>query len=568
MSIFDNMSLDQAMEYIGGKDIYMKWQEDPNADANEWFDLTASIVRARNFRHYLRELYTFDRQRNRRICHEIDEFYNIKVNEILLGDTDKEKYFFLPIGLAIYSSVHAQGWAMSFSGVAKFVNDFLSYVNCDYYTEVFDELVRDGEFCLYICDECGEYCNDRVETNNGNFVCPTCRQNHYSWCDYGHYWFPSCDAVEATGPNGEDWTINCEGDTFAFTWDEDRERYIHDDYEDEDASVIRGYHAHSDDFVLVNSPWSKSNNRHFGVELEVECVRGSRNESAKAIDDWFDSNRSRNEQLLFEEDGSIDHGFEMISNPMGLDKHREIWKWLEQPNLIANIRSHNTSTCGLHVHVSRKGLSSLTISKAVCFVNNPSNKALIKTIARRYGSGYCRAKHVTLADGAKPNDKYEMVNLCKRHTLEFRIFRGTLNYNAIQAAIEFTNAVINFAANTSLEELSELKFFEFIYKPEQRMDTKFLRTYLEQRSSRIKDIVDKQIKPMYNLRVVKPEPVAVVADEPPRTPEPRQRGSSRRNISYSLDELVLTNEEREATINAVQRWFVEENSRTVATIAA
>ena len=125
-----------------------------------------------------------------------------------------------------------------------------------------------------------------------------------------------------------------------------------------------------------------------------------------------------------------------------------------------------------------------------------------------------------------------MMNLNKQHTIEFRIFRGSLNYNAIQASLEFTNAVLNFAAETSMEELNELKFLQFLYKPEQRMDTKFLRAYLEQRSARIKDIVDKQIKPLYKLRVIKPQPVETTADEPAQTPPPRERGSRLNNVSY------------------------------------
>ena len=549
MSQFTDMTFDQAMLHIAGYDIYLKYKDNC---AEEWFDLPTSIHRAMHFNTAHRALHTT----NRRMWHAWgNEFDALRDAGPFMDDPEKgSERWFINLGFAIYSMRSASGWLGNVRYVQICMARILKRIDDDAFEEAIDEQINDGNLALNICEDCSDYCTDTTYTTNDEHICCNCREDHYCYDDYHNEWFHIDDAASATGPNGESWTVNCEANLSEFTWDDDEERYIHDDYcGDEDDSVIRGYHAHhDDDFQLIESPWTKANKRHFGVELEVECTRGNRNESAKNIYDWFETNRASNEQLLFEEDGSLSHGFEMISNPMGLDKHREIWKWLERKDLINNIRSHNTSTCGLHVHVSKKGLSALTISKAVCFVNNPSNQSLIKAIARRYGSGYCRAKHVTLANGAQCGDKYEMINLNKRHTMEFRIFRGTLNYNAIQAALEFTNAVINFSTATSMEELNELKFLEFIYKPEQRMDTKFLRTYLEQRSSRIKDIVDRNVKPLYNLRIVKPEPVAIVPDEPAQTPAPRERGSSRGNISYPEDVApVDPNEEsrRRATID-------------------
>lgn len=531
MSQFTNMTFNQAMLHIAGYDIYLKYKDNCS---EEWFNLPTSIHRTMHFNTAHRALHTTDR----RMWHAWGTAFDaLRDAGPFMDDLEKgSERWFINLGYAIYSMRTASGWLGNSRYVQSRMVRILKCIGDDAFEEAIDEQINDGNLSLNICEDCSNYCTDTTYTADNERICNDCREEHYCYDDYHSEWFHCDDAASATGPNGESWTVNCESNLNAFTWDDDEERYIHDDYcGDDDDSVIRGYHAHDDDFSLIDSPWTKANKRHFGVELEVESTRGNRNESAKNIYDWFETNRASNEQLLFEEDGSLSHGFEMISNPMGLDKHREIWKWLERKDLINNIRSHNTSTCGLHVHVSKKGLSALTISKAVCFVNNPSNQSLIKAIARRYGSGYCRAKHVTLAKGAQCGDKYEMINLGKRHTMEFRIFRGTLNYNAIQAALEFTNAVINFSAATSMEELNELKFLEFIYKPEQRMDTKFLRTYLEQRSSRIKDIVDRNVKPLYNLRIVKPEPVAIVPDEPAQAPPPRDRGSRLDNITYPED---------------------------------
>lgn len=533
MKNFRDMTFEQAMKYIACHDVFLKWQES-NADADEWLDISVSLHRAYQ---YLRTLRNYNGEAELQWTVQHEQAIHSRCNDEVFPTqyefgTDA---WFIQLGCVLFAIKNGWGWFTSRYSVHTSMMRVFDMVNDNTFIEHITEAIREGDTALHICDHCDQFCHDPVEIHNGDsYVCQRCTDNDYLYDDYNDHWFPSCDSAAAIGPEGEHWIIDCESDTSDFTWDDYHGRYVHDDYNDH-TGVIQGYHSHCDNFRQIESAWSKSNKRFFGVELEVEANDCDRDDAAQGIHDWFANNRASSEQLFFEEDGSLSYGFEMITQPMGLDKHREIWKWVEQKQLIKGLRSHNTNTCGLHVHVSKAGLSSLTISKAVCFVNNPSNMSLIKAIARRYDSGYCRPKHVTLAKGHKNGDKYEMLNIGKRSTIEFRMFRGSLNYNAIQAALEFSNAVVNFAQATSMEELTEQKYLEFIYKPEQRMDTKFLRAYLEQRSPRIKDIVDRIIKPMYKLRVIKPEPVEVSPDEPKVVPEPRRRGSERQCISYPED---------------------------------
>lgn len=535
MERYESMTFEQAMEHIACKDVYLKSQEDLDAD---WYDIDQSLHRAYLYHRWLGTIWERDTHQS---AHKLQRVFDEQVFPItLVAGTDA---WFQHLG-AVFISIKSGrcGWMSSSHNCHR--NMLVLETNLRFndttfndFWETLDTHIRDGNTGLYVCDHCDQYCSNVTEIDNGDcYVCNNCL-DYYSYDYYHDNWFTSDNAVNAIGPDGQDWTINNEGDTSDFTWDEDNDRYVHEDYHDEKC-IIKEYHSHSYLYKKVDSAWTKANTRWFGVELEVECQR-DRESIAEDISNWFDTNRSANERIFYEEDGSLSEGFEMISQPMGLDKHREIWKWVEQKELINGLRSHNTSTCGLHVHVSKEGLSSLTISKAVCFINNPSNVSLIRAIARRYNSGYCKAKHVTLANGNKNGDKYEMLNITKNSTLEFRIFRGSLNYNAIQAALEFSNAIINFVSATSMEDLNELMFLQFIYKPEQRMDTKFLRSYLEQRSSRIKDIIDRNVKPMFKLKVIKPEPVETTPDEPKIAPPPRNRGSSVRNVTF--DELLGLN---------------------------
>ena len=167
---------------------------------------------------------------------------------------------------------------------------------------------------------------------------------------------------------------------------------------------------------------------------------------------------------------------------MGMDRHRDLWAWLKDKDAVRALRSHNTTTCGLHVHVSKEGLSKLQIAKIVAFVNDPDNADLIRAVARRYAEGYCRIKEKKIGQAAQSEDRYEAVNITPRKTIEFRIFKGTLKYESVMAAIQFSNALVEFCgrSTTSIRELKADKFMDFI-KSDESGDTDMLVPYLENR---------------------------------------------------------------------------------------
>jgi hypothetical protein len=237
------------------------------------------------------------------------------------------------------------------------------------------------------------------------------------------------------------------------------------------------------------------NRYHIGVELEVESVRGGdRAEQAQKILAWTNSQgrditaEHHPDQLMYaESDGSLAYGFELVTAPLGLDDQRNLWGTALSPANLKGLSSHNTSTCGLHVHISRAKLSQLQIAKIVFFVNNPANYGFIKAIARRYGSHYCKAKNIPLAKGHlnEDTDRYQLVNLCNRNTIEFRLFKGTLKLGSLLACVEFCCAVVAYCGDTSGGgfDMTALGFRRFIETPEQTADTVNLRAYLKDRPS-------------------------------------------------------------------------------------
>ena len=338
------------------------------------------------------------------------------------------------------------------------------------------------DHCI-VCDDCSSWaamptgiCPDDWRLAAHGEICPSCADN------YG-----SCDACGDMLPFDN---------LFAYRGDNYCLEHLPSDDEEDDGNddrsetVINEYHSSRHLVQRVPSPWTRSHDRYIGVELEVEQIHGSRNETARAILDsvanvvaQITTDKHTSFRLLCaEHDGSLNNGYELVTAPLGLDDHHRLWTHILTSSNIKGLRSHNTTTCGLHVHISRNKLTQLQIAKVVAFVNSSSNYAFMKRLARRYGTHYCKAKSIPLCNGAKnlDQDRYEMVNLCNSHTIEFRIFRGTLKLESLLACVEFANALVAYADCSSGAgmDITAARFRRFIAEPGMRADTVYLRSYL------------------------------------------------------------------------------------------
>lgn len=375
--------------------------------------------------------------------------------------------------------------------------------------EILDEIYkqfRSNSHYVAFCEDCEEwFLIEQLTAINDRYVCDGCRDENYRYSEYLSEWVHDCDITYAIDRYGNEVLLNNEDIPDDFSYNEDNGRYEHNSYEDH--SIIGEYHSNRHGYYLVHSDWSRKNKRFFGVELEVEVKTShSRHERAKAIRNYVEDNfEDADNPLVFERDGSLDNGFEIISQPMGLDKHKELWAWTNKSTITDGLRSHLTGTCGLHVHVSRDGLTNLQIARAVYFVNHQANRHLIETIARRYNAGYCKAKSKKISTANRAEDRYEMINLQNRKTIEFRIFKGSLKYEAIIAAIEFCHAVLNFAATNSNLHLSTEAFLKFIFEHQNRADTAVLRQYLMERSPGFRKDFERLVKPEMKKLIPKPE---------------------------------------------------------------
>lgn len=192
---------------------------------------------------------------------------------------------------------------------------------------------------------------------------------------------------------------------------------------------------------------------YFGIELEVELAdqdKKTRGFKAKECVDLLG-----NDFCIVKDDGSLQCGFEIVTQPASIDSQKEHWNhfFANQPVNLVSFNSVD-ARCGLHIHCAKKPLSLLTIAKIVVFVNEENNGGFIELIAGRKPNHYFQiskkkygiAKH---AGNLQRNQRYEAVNLVNGDTIEFRIFKGTLKKESFYKALEFCDALIHFCATSN-----------------------------------------------------------------------------------------------------------------------
>ena len=309
-----------------------------------------------------------------------------------------------------------------YNDAAFFCND----CNCYFDSYYFDSNNIDGntvcERCIenYTqCYECGDYDSGENGTNDdsGNYYCEYCAERHLFYC-------ASC------------------GDYFN---DNDRNDHNHDIH-DYSYNVL-------DSLDFLGKP---ANGIYFGVELEVEAGRDIE-DAAENFADAFDG------FAILKQDGSLDNGFEIVTAPATLEIHKAEWSARLTPDLISDVHSQHAN-CGLHIHVSRKPLSELTLAKLTAFLNLADNLPQVEKIAGRKCNRYSSAKKIEKLGKYKEeiSDRYSILNLKKFATIEFRIFAGIVDTNHIFRCLEFAAASVEFAKQASLERLGFSDFVDFL----------------------------------------------------------------------------------------------------------
>ena len=215
--------------------------------------------------------------------------------------------------------------------------------------------------------------------------------------------------------------------------------------------------------------------RFFGVELKIDGA-GESAEKAKRFLEL--ANGDGFERLYCKHDGSLDDGLELVTHPMTLFCHRQEMPWRELLAAAARMGylCHKANTCGLHIHVNRSAFGETedkqeaAVARVLYFFEKHWEELLkfsrrtqrqLERWAARYGYKEQPRDILEHAKKGYYGGRYACVNLTNRDTIEFRMFRGTLKYNTLMAALQLVDRVCDAALFLSDQEMKELSWTTF-----------------------------------------------------------------------------------------------------------
>jgi hypothetical protein len=347
------------------------------------------------------------------------------------------------------------------------------------------------------CYECGGYFRheDITIANEGlrheHYVCSDCltESNGYYQCSVCNEYFTSYHLAYSEGEayicddcypdNRACYTCGTVHSVDEMTYDDDNEEYYCDScYRVRPRNVINDYNYSPDEFEFLGDD-DFNHNLFMGVELEVD---GAGNETAAKVKAALVQDIT--DEVYIKHDGSLNEGFEIVTMPATLDYHVNNMQWdtLASQCVAEGMRSHDTDTCGLHVHVSRDAFGDdetqqdLNIAKLILLVNKFWDSHIIKFTRRKRHAlerwaNRCDMEYnphddnddiVDKVDHVKGQGRYQAINITNDDTVEFRMFKGTLNTDTILATLEWVHAMTLYACDVRLAGIATTKWEDML----------------------------------------------------------------------------------------------------------
>jgi hypothetical protein len=234
-----------------------------------------------------------------------------------------------------------------------------------------------------------------------------------------------------------------------------------------DASYkIHNYSTRVEQMLKFKATRVRPNTVYLGCELEYET--NNRNRAQIGV------GKLMHGHALMKSDGSIRNGFEIVTCPATLDIHLEIFKKFYD-SIPPDLKIEKN--VGMHVHVSRKPLSQLTIGKLTEFLNRLDNKQFIAHIAGRIDNNYARMNSDRTITFPRKNrqggDRYNALNLNNQNTIEVRLFATPMNYKEFATRLQFVQALVDYCmpaqSNDSLKKQTHYEAFMHWLSSRRRM---------------------------------------------------------------------------------------------------
>jgi len=215
----------------------------------------------------------------------------------------------------------------------------------------------------------------------------------------------------------------------------------------------------------------------FGIELEVDHG-GEDGYKAKQLLDIM--NGEEDEKYVYiKHDGSLYDGFEIVSHPAKLQTHLNEICWEDAFKFLKEngYESDKTSSCGLHIHINRLNLGKTykriveVESRILFFFEYFWDKIVKFSRKSEYQISRWSDKYGTFdyeqALMQNEESRYYSINFQNKNTIEFRVFKGTLDYNTFKATLLFVENLVKYCKKYSIRSIEKRGwsgFIEFITK--------------------------------------------------------------------------------------------------------
>ena len=263
------------------------------------------------------------------------------------------------------------------------------------------------------CDDCGAWCrdDDTTTTADGSY-CPACAEHHLAIEDYGHTYAEVFKTSGSADPYPE---------------------------------------------------------LFMGIELETESPY--RFDMARVL-----RGSCFGHLLTCKRDGSLTEGCEIVTQPCTPDYHLHsgMWEKVTKTCLDYRATSHDNGDCGLHIHVSKSFFGDNNAAYDCAYLIDTwltANRMMFQKFSRRshyqlsewarfsdveYLKEYTHRQKLVKYVSDKGRSRYLALNTMNSATIEFRLWRGTLNLTTLYATIELTAGLCILArALRAKDELAE-----------------------------------------------------------------------------------------------------------------
>ena len=353
-------------------------------------------------------------------------------------------------------------------------NDDNELINCD---ECSNEMSRDDSFTAnngeIVCESCIQVCQycDTIYTSNDDWY----NVGHQHWCEYcwenQSFTCNRCDYCVNSNRDGgtsvgdEYWCEDCVSNNATYC-DECDEYYPDSGGEcscnQNNEGVVHQY-SYKPNPVFHGG---NDNNLYMGFELEMSY--GDESDNYKnAIPDVLPLEQA--DVCYLKSDSSIEGwGYELVTHPHTLgayERANNLWNYIESCR-TKGARSWDTTSCGLHVHVSRTAFKSGAHTHRFLSLIYRNPKEMMK-LAGRKNSRYARFDDVYKPDewgipqfnlrdkvhAGSFTERMSAVNTNNDYTLELRFFRGNMKREGIMTALELSHASVEYTRNMSVSDV-------------------------------------------------------------------------------------------------------------------